>query len=61
MQTWVSGIEKNKQKNKSSACGANTYLQLFLENSKSKKGHNYVKKIWVTCLTGMCSPFDSKN
>ena len=40
--------------------GANARLQLLLENSKSKKGHNYVKKILrVTCSTNMASPFDS--
>ena len=40
--------------------GANARLQLHLENSKSKKGHNYVKKyIRITSPTGMGSPFDS--
>ena len=47
--------------NKSIACNANFGLQLLLEKSKSKKGHNYVKKtLRVTCPTGMGSPFDSK-
>ena len=33
----------------------------ILENSKSKKGHNFVKKNWrITSLTGMGSPFDSE-
>ena len=31
------------------------------ENSKSKKGHNFVKKNWrITSPTGMGSPFDSE-
>ena len=30
--------------NKSTACSANAQLQLLLENSKLKKGPNYVKK-----------------
>ena len=30
------------------------------ENSKSKKGHNFVKKCWITSSTGMGSPFDSE-
>ena len=42
-------------------CFANAQLQLQLENSMSKKGHNYVKKnLRVTCPTGMGSPFNSK-
>ena len=28
---------------KSTACGANVRLHLLIENSRSKKGHNYVK------------------
>ena len=41
--------------------GAKPWLQLLLENSKSKKGHKYVKKyLRVICPTGMGSPFDSK-
>ena len=36
--------------------GANAWQQLFLENSYSKRGHNYVKKLRVTCPTGMDSP-----
>ena len=41
--------------------GANTRLQLLLENSKSKKGHNYVeKKLRNIPLTVMGSPLDSK-
>ena len=32
-----------------------------VENSKSKKGHNLVKKNWrITSPTGMGSPFDSE-
>ena len=32
-----------------------------MTNSKSKKGHNLVKKIWrITSPTGIGSPFDSK-
>ena len=47
--------------NNSTTCGANARLQLLLENSMSKKGHNYVKKnLRATCPTGMGSPFDSK-
>ena len=46
--------------NKSTACCANAPLQLLLENFKSKKGHNYVKKhLRVTCSTGMGSPFNN--
>ena len=30
--------------NKIIACGANTRLQLLIENAKLKKGYNYVKK-----------------
>ena len=42
--------------------GANTSLQLLLENYKSKKGHKYVKKnLRVTCLTGVGFPFNSKH
>ena len=41
--------------------GANAQLQLLLENSKWKKGHNFVKKILrITSPTGMGSPFDCK-
>ena len=41
--------------------GANAWLLLLLENSKSIKRHNYVQKILrVTCLPGMGSPFNSK-
>ena len=32
----------------------------LLENSKSKKGHNFVKKWRITSPTGMGSPFDSE-
>ena len=32
------------KKNKNTECGANARLQLLLENSKSKKWHNYVEK-----------------
>ena len=45
---------------KSTPCGAKARLQLLLENSNSKKGHNYVKKLRVTCPTIIGSPFDSK-
>ena len=35
--------------------------KLLHENSKSKKGHNFVKKNWrITSHTGMGSPFDSE-
>ena len=41
--------------------GCGTRLQLLLENSKSIRGHNYVKKMLrVTCPTGMGFHFDSK-
>ena len=40
--------------------GANAWLQLHLENSKLKKGHNYVKKIRITSPTSTDSPFDSE-
>ena len=41
--------------------GANARLQLLLENSKSIKEHNYVRKILrITSPTDMGSPFDSK-
>ena len=40
--------------------GAKARLQLLLENSKLKKGHNYVKNILrITSPTGMGSPFNS--
>ena len=55
------GIYKYMKRNKNTPCSANARLQLLLENSKSKKGHNYVKKsLRVTCPTGIGSPFDSK-
>ena len=39
----------------------NRDIRLHLENSKSKKGHNLVKKNWrITSPTGMGSPFDSE-
>ena len=38
--------------------GAKAWLQLLLENYKSKKGHNYIKKIRITSPTGMGSHFD---
>ena len=39
----------------------NRDIRLHLENSKSKKGHNFVKKNWRTISpTGMGSPFDSE-
>ena len=44
-------------RNKSTARHANALLQLLLENSKSKKGNNYVRKnelpallVWVPLL-----------
>ena len=41
--------------------GANARLYLHLENSKSKNGHNFVKKNWrIISPTGMGSPFDSE-
>ena len=38
--------------------GANTQLELLLENSKSKKRQS--KNLRVTCPTGMGSHFDNK-
>ena len=41
--------------------GANARLKLHLENSKSKKGHNFVKNNWkITSPTVMGSPFESE-
>ena len=38
----------------------NRDIRWHLENSKSKKGHNFVKKHWrITSHTGMGPPFDS--
>ena len=40
--------------------GANAQLQLLLEASKSKKGHNYIEKnLRIASPTDMGSPFDS--
>ena len=40
----------------------NRDIRLHLENSKSKKGHNFVKKNWsITYPTGMGSTFDSEH
>ena len=38
----------------------NRDIRLHLENSKSKKGHNYVKKFEDYSPTGMSFPFDSE-
>ena len=39
----------------------NRDIRLHLENFKSKKGHNFLKKYWrITSSTGMGSPFDSE-
>ena len=39
----------------------NRDIRLHLENSKSKKGHNFVKKNWkITSPAGVDSPFDSE-
>ena len=39
----------------------NRDIRLHLENSKSKMGHNFVKKNWkIITPTGMGSPFDSE-
>ena len=39
----------------------NRDIRLHLENSKSKKGHNFVKKNWrITSPADMGSPFDSE-
>ena len=39
----------------------NRDIRLHLENSKLKKGHNFVKKNQrITSPTGMSSPFDSE-
>ena len=39
----------------------NKDIMLHIENSKSKKGHSFVKKNWrITSPTGMGSPFDSE-
>ena len=35
-------------------------IRLHLEDSKSKKGHNFVKKLENYSPTGMGSPFDSE-
>ena len=40
--------------------GANARLQLHLENSESKTGHNYVKKMRISSSTAMGSLFDSE-
>ena len=34
--------------------------KLLHDNSKSKKGHNFVKNCRITSPTGMGSPFDSE-
>ena len=40
----------------------NRDIRLLLENSKSKKGHNFVKKKWrISSPTGMGSPFNSEH
>ena len=39
----------------------NRDIRLHLENSKSKKVHNFVKKYWrIISPTGMGFPFDSE-
>ena len=39
----------------------NRDIRLHLENSESKRGHNFVKKNWrIISSTGMGSPFDSE-
>ena len=38
----------------------NRDIRLHLENSKSKRGHNFVKKWRITSPTGMGSPFNSE-
>ena len=56
-------VKKIHQKflNKSTACGCQRSAAAAFRNSKSEKGHNYVKEILrVTCLTGMGFPSDSK-
>ena len=51
----------NPAKTRAPHAGANARLQQLLENSKSKRGCNYVKKNFrITSPTGMGSPFDSK-
>ena len=53
--------KKKKKKTRAPHAGANTQLQQLLENSKTIKKHNYVKKnLRITSPTGMGSPFDSK-
>ena len=37
-----------------------TDIRLHLENSKSKKGHNFVKKWRITSPIGVVFPFDSE-
>ena len=39
----------------------NRDIRLHLENSKSKKGINFVKKWRITTSPGMGSPFDSEH
>ena len=38
----------------------NRDIRLGLENSKSKKGHNFVKKRKIISPTGIGSPLDSE-
>ena len=52
-------IQPGRKSTRAPHAGANARLQLHLENSKSKNGHNFVKKIeglpplliWVPLLT----------
>ena len=45
--------QKNKKNPRAPHAGANARLSLHLENSESKKGHNFVKKNWkITSPTG---------
>ena len=51
----------NKKKTRAPHVDANAQLQLLLENSKSKKGCNYVKRnLRITSPSGLGSSFDSK-
>ena len=49
----------NSTKTRAPHAKAQAWLQLLLENSKTKRGHDYVKKILrITSPTGMGFPFD---
>ena len=61
IRMYIKYLQRVDQPTRAPHAGANARLQLHLENSKSKKGHNFVKKKWrITSPTGMGSPFDSE-